>query len=91
MPAPFLDIQVERQRQERRHGIQAAAHPLSMSDAERLAILTEELGEVAHEVNECRLGHHLESPDSYLRAELVQVAAVAVAWIEAIDERRYGS
>ncbi len=50
----------------------------------RLAVLAEEFGEVAKELNEIRVG----SPGSginRLRAELVQVAAVAVAWIEGID------
>jgi NTP pyrophosphatase (non-canonical NTP hydrolase) len=41
----------------------------------RLAILTEELGEVARAI--------LEEDEVNLTVELVQVAAVAVAWLEA--------
>lgn len=40
------------------------------------AILAEEAGEVAHAV--------LEKDDENLKEELIQVAAVAVAWLEAI-------
>lgn len=51
-------------------GIRAADHGW-------LAILTEEVGEVAHELTYDATGD--------LRAELVQVAAVATAWVDAID------
>ena len=54
------------------------ADPTAMTDAERFAVLGEEFGEVAREVVE-------HGPEGSLRAELVQVAAGAVAWIEAID------
>ena len=49
-----------------------------------LAILTEEVGELAKEVNE---HYWREQRDTLtkLRAELVQVAAVAVAWLECLD------
>lgn len=49
-----------------------------------LAILTEEVGELAKEVNE---HHWREQHDTLakLRQELVQVAAVAVAWLECLD------
>ncbi len=57
-----------------------------MSHAECLTVLAEEVGEVAHEVNEC-IGR-TSGPDlARLRAELVQVAAVAVAWIEKVDKQ----
>lgn len=56
---------------------------------EWLAILTEELGEVAMDTNEIHF--RPDDPDSTdaraaLRKELIQVAAVAVAWVEAIDD-----
>lgn len=58
-----------------------------ITNAGRLAVLVEEVGEAAHEVNEgiglpmnCRF-IDLER----LRKELIEVAAVTVAWIEAID------
>lgn len=47
-----------------------------------LAILTEEVGEVATELQDAAV-------DKYrLRAELVQCAAVAVAWLEAMDAEK---
>jgi hypothetical protein len=57
-----------------------------LSDGDRLAILTEELGEVARAMQgqeHRRLSLHepVTSP-SELRRELVQVAAIAIAWAE---------
>lgn len=47
----------------------------------KLTVLTEELGEVARELNESR---HRGTLDRYaLHKELAQLAACAVAWIEA--------
>jgi hypothetical protein len=43
----------------------------------KVAVLTEECGEVARAVLDL-------SPTAHLRAELVQVAAVAVAWLESL-------
>lgn len=43
----------------------------------KVAVLTEEAGEVARAV--------LDSTDGDLRTELVQVAAVAVAWLEGME------
>lgn len=54
-----------------------------------LAILMEELGEVALEVNESRQNNTLLDIAKY-RKELVQVAAVAQAAIEAIDHNQGG-
>lgn len=59
-------------------------------DPMRYLVLAEEVGEVARAILERPTIVHLGDPlpDEHLRAELVQVAAVAVAFIEAIDERR---
>ena len=74
------EIQAERNRQERKWGQQ---------DHENLkwsAILQEEVGEVAKAI--------LEEPsfecgyDEALRREVIQVAAVAVAWLEAIARQQ---
>lgn len=57
------------------------------TDLERLAVLAEEFGEASIEV--CKSitdGDRSRRPD--LRKELIQVAAVALAWIAAIDEGR---
>ena len=53
-----------------------------------LAILSEEVGEAAQEAVEIRWAPDDDEASrrtGLLRAELVQVAAVAVAWIEHID------
>lgn len=49
----------------------------------KLAVLAEEFGEISYEVCEALAGHPAAASD--LRAELVQVAAVCVAWIESME------
>jgi hypothetical protein len=59
------------------------------TDLEWLAILTEELGEVAMEVTK-NCVRPLTQTFGYLdrlRAEVIQVAAVAARWVEAIDRK----
>ena len=72
------DIIDERKRQDERWGVQRLEWPVWM------AVLTEEVGESA----EASLEAHFnpQAPLGHLREELVQVAAVAVAMIEHIDE-----
>jgi hypothetical protein len=57
-------------------------------DAEKLAVLAEEFGEVANIV--CKLQAKREESKSVstdgLREELIQVAAVAVAWAESLTK-----
>ena len=91
----LTDIVDERRRQEeigdarRAKGVdwRSCADPdMTGGDGTRYLVLGEEVGEVANASLEAgyepdRIG------DWDLRAELVQVAAVAVAWIEAIDAR----
>lgn len=50
---------------------------IEIAQGDKLAILVEEVGEVAKALNE---GVTIKE----LRAELVQVAAVAVAWVESL-------
>ena len=79
-------------------GVDESGHPLDAhgakgnsrenahwSDPEWLAILMEELGEVAHELTYDARDH--ADTREWLRKELVQVAAMACAWIAAIDQR----
>lgn len=85
-------IAVERMRQERlrqtgRFRFTAASR--DCPDGLRLAILTEELGEVARVL--CERDMLSDEQDLLvarreLRTELVQVAAIAVAWVEHLDE-----
>ena len=60
-----------------------AASP-DLPDGYRLTALVEEVGEAAEAVLE-RNGFIGKPKGTDLRKELVQVAAVAVAWIEALD------
>lgn len=57
-------------------------------DSVKLSILTEELGEVAKELNEreinAKRGRSYRSLDASLKTELCQVAAVVVAWMESL-------
>ena len=69
----YYDIRQERALQDQKWGSQRENPTLLWA-----AILTEEVGEVNRAI--------LDKADAqHLRAELVQVAAVAVAWMEAID------
>ena len=58
----------------------------AVTESDRLAILTEEVGEVARELNEDRLGN-LDPGDWRDRRvkELIQVAAMAATWIEYLE------
>ena len=86
------DITQERYRQEqlKEEGkFDFTTADLELSHEERYTILGEEFGEIGHEINESfgRLRKPLNI--AKLRTELVQLAAVAIGWIEAID-KSYG-
>lgn len=73
----YADIDAERERQEAKFGPQR--HPWPTWSA----ILTEECGEVAEA---CLMAHWGSEADlDHLRAELIQVAAVAVQMVEKLD------
>jgi NTP pyrophosphatase (non-canonical NTP hydrolase) len=76
------DILGERRAQDERWGDQSH-HP----DLTWFAILTEEVGEVAQSILHDEFGGKAAGT---LRAELVQVVTVGVAWLEAIDRRALG-
>ncbi len=77
----FSEISAERARQRQKWG---KPHEWGYGDCSspdvhpttKAAVLAEEAGEVARAV--------LDRDDQQLRAELVQVAAVAVAWLEGL-------
>ncbi len=77
----LLDIVDERERQDQKWGIQ------NHLDLTWNAILMEEIGEAAQEVLTRSMGS-IAKGHGDLREELIQVAAVTVAWIEAIDRRQ---
>lgn len=65
----------------------------TITEAEKLVVLAEEFGEVSREVMEEIIGNdrddaaHADASIARLRKELIQVAAVAVAWVESLDAR----
>lgn len=83
----WREITVERRRAHEKHR-EHSMEGLDVDSPRRLAVLVEEVGEVARELNERPLRtwpRNADNVDALLRAELVQVAAMAVAWIAAID------
>jgi hypothetical protein len=80
--APYHEFHLERIRAHVKHAANGNSREnASWKNQEWLAILMEELGEVAHELT-------YDSGENYkkrLRAELVQVGAMTAAWIDAID------
>lgn len=77
----LADVADERTRQDARWGRQ------DHSDMQWLAVLTEEVGEVAKCLCEMNVPGNGHSTVQHLREELIQVAAVAVAAVECIDRR----
>jgi NTP pyrophosphatase (non-canonical NTP hydrolase) len=87
---PYFDIQRERERAHEKWSANGTSMEDEAWDAPRwLAVLVEEVGEVARTFNEERHGH-LTRPEMMkeLRTELVQTCAMGCAWIDAIDRGR---
>lgn len=90
MEDALRSIGVERYQQEQAKLAGKFTHTcddVEMTDAERLAVLVEEVGEVASEVlcNTDEVQNREGNWDDVrqrMRGELVQVAAVATAWLE---------
>jgi hypothetical protein len=76
------DVRAEADASHARHGAGSLYWATCPNDR-RLAVLAEELGEVARALNDA-------SPAFRLRAELVQVAAVALTFIQAVDDGHAG-
>lgn len=83
-------VLLERARQDELKAAGRFAHTAAddgLTNAEKLACLCEELGEVAQEVltqEGRRLSRDTVGTREALRTELTHVAAIAVAWIEAL-------
>lgn len=74
----LLRVARERERQERKYADGWTCATRGIPNADKLAVLGEEFGEVARAL--CR-----DEGVERLQEELVQVAAVAVAWAESLD------
>lgn len=90
----YNDIHNERVRAHRKHDSNGdSMERKEFTDSAWLSVLVEEVGEVARAM--CDHRHHGEFADPAafaveLRDELVQVAAMATAWIDAIElDERY--
>lgn len=78
----YHEIEAERDRAHAKHGA-TSMESMGRRDPQRFLILAEEVGEVANEFNEAR--HEGREVDTVkLREELIQVAAMATAWADAI-------
>jgi NTP pyrophosphatase (non-canonical NTP hydrolase) len=71
-------VQAEATRAYLRHGDHSMLGPIT--EHERLAILAEEVGEVAHE-----LTYDQDGDRDRLVKELIQVAAMALSWVEHLE------
>jgi|SRR5579859_6031151 len=83
----FIALENERHRQEKLREAGKFTYTcasVEMTDLERYTVLGEEVGEIGHELNG-GIGVGKWPNRDRLRKELVEVAAVCVAWIEALD------
>lgn len=82
----LVDIQAEATNAHQSYGDQSMMGH-TMIDGDRLAILTEEIGEVAKVLNEIRIKRiNNDESLSLLYRELQQVAAMAATWMEVITQ-----
>lgn len=79
----WAEVAAERTRAHQLHGANSMEE-LPELDMCRLSILVEEVGEVAKEFNEARHKGKFDIPA--LRAELIQVAAMAGAWADRLGQ-----
>lgn len=85
-PAPprgiWAEVQAERDRAHAKHG-EKSMESSPWTSERRLRILVEEVGEVAKELNDADIEGRGVDPEE-LRSELIQVAAMAGAWADAV-------
>ena len=77
----FALVAHERESQNMKWGVQSMHAPMW------LAVLTEEVGELAQAIVEKECGRYSGGLDQ-IKKELTQVAAVAVQWLEALEDGR---
>jgi hypothetical protein len=90
LPRPILErIWIERLRQKDLFRIGKigfdCASPI-VSDDRKLRVLVEELGEIAQEIDAAEFGDNKKQARLRLRTELIQVAAVAIAWLKSFEK-----
>ena len=83
---PYSTIHRERIRAHDKHKASGGSMEVkSWDDSIWLAVVAEEMGEVARILCDTALGLY-EDPRPFLREELVQVGAMVAAWIDAVEE-----
>lgn len=82
-PLTLNAIQAEATRAHLKHGEHSMLGP-HYSSGDRLAILVEEVGEVAHELTYDQDDGGFDARDRLVK-ELIQVAAMAATWIEYLE------
>lgn len=86
--SPYSAIHIERIRANAKHVDKpgGSMECKSFDSPDWLPVLVEEIGEVAKEICDYRHGlYTFEEYKSRIREELIQVAAMTTAWIDAID------
>lgn len=78
-PLTLDAVQAESLRAHLKHGDKSLLNP-DMSMVEKLAALVEEVGEVAR-----ALTYDARTDQDHLVKELIQVASVALTWVESIE------
>ncbi len=81
------DVRIERERQETLVRVKfeyTCADP-TIPDIRKLSVLAEEFGEAARHVSDFDSSIPKIRAKAALREELIQIAAVAVAWVEGLD------
>lgn len=83
----YDQVHNERVRAHAKHGANGNSREnAKWTDKEWLPILMEEIGEVAHCLTYDAWPPAGSTQSAEIRKELVQVAAMAIAWIESIDD-----
>lgn len=83
MPSPLDLVAAERKRQDARWGW------TNRSAAWHMAVLTEEVGELARALHDARFAGGGDAAIENARTEAIQIAAVAVAFVEGLDAGRW--
>ena len=85
----YAEVRAERERAHAKHG-DHSMEAMNPFDYRRFTILAEEVGEVAKEMNDAAIEGSFFGPErrAAMRAELIQVAAMATAWADSLTSLR---
>ncbi len=83
----YAEVDAERDRQDEKFGLADPSVLSGDNEWKKLAVLGEEYGEIARALLEHSFG---ADTIEHIEQELVQVAAVAIAWLEFARHKRHG-